>query len=56
MYNTSDSVPREGEGGALGKLHRKVQAHIKLTRAKYDLMNLGPATKKTTVARGAAKK
>jgi hypothetical protein len=41
MYNTSDSVPRAGEGGgklnALGKLTRKVRANIKGRRKLYRL-------------------
>lgn len=53
MFNTSDSVPRAGEGGskfsAVGKLQRKVQAHIKLARARAGLA--GPTRKLTGLAR-----
>lgn len=37
MYNTSDSVPRAGEGKALGNLTRKVRAHILAKRKLFGL-------------------
>ncbi len=41
MFNTSDSVPRSGEGGsAQANLAKKVKAHIKLLRTRHGLKPL----------------